>query len=677
MNMYDNFPKKLKELPQWVLWKYVPVEGQEKPTKILYSPSGIKASSINPETWGTFDTVTKIAEEKKKTFAGIGFVFTKGIVAIDLDNCFKTDGTLKPWAYAVVEQFPSYIEYSPSKKGLHVLLEGDIELEGRKKDWLEDGVKVGMECYTSARYFTVTGDTYNGFKDLARYPAEVIKTWHFNTFGSKEKIIPITPKIEITLPEDHVITEFMRKARNGPRFEMLFDEGDWKTWGFPSQSEADMSLVSSLMFFCRNDMVTVDRLFRQSKLMRPKWNRLDYREEMMHKVYHTKVMDWTRPDECDEPDDELVIRSLAGVKPTNVRWLWQSRLAKGKITLFQGDPGLGKSQITIYIASVISKGTEFTDDNHCEQGQVLFITAEDDAADTLKPRLMAQNANMDNIFELQWIKTMSGRTVLFNFEKYMDQLKKVTRTLKNLKLIVVDPISAFLGKVDGNASGEVRGLLNELKNLAEELDVAVILITHNNKNSGQKAISRSSGSHAFGAAARMVYAFGLRPLRDGEIQPNKPEFAMAPIKNNLTKDPDSLVYTIESDLVEGENNEDIPTSKIVWHGTTGSSAQEILDYRPDKKKRGTSDGDDSHWTGRGRPPEKFENCRCDLAQLLGDSTSIEGDAVDKIKDELSEYSKGVFKKSLESLGWKARYDGPKNVVVWEKIGTPDEQFDKF
>lgn len=388
-------------------------------------------------------------------------------------------------------------------------------------------------------------------------------------------------------------------------------------------------------------------------------------------------MDWTRPDECDEPEDELVIRSMAGVKPTNVRWLWQSRLAKGKITLFQGDPGLGKSQVTIYIASVISKGAEFYDDNSAEQGQVLFITAEDDAADTLKPRLMALDANMDNIFELQWIKTMSGKTVLFNFDKYMDQLKKVTRTLKDLKLIVVDPISAFLGSVDGNASGEVRGMLNELKNLAEELDVAVILITHNNKNSGQKAISRSSGSHAFGAAARMVYAFGTKPQREGEPEPEKPQFAMAPIKNNLTKDPDTLLYTIEGTVVFGDNDEEIVTSSIVWHGATDHTAQEILDYRPDKKKgsRDRESENNSNWTGKGRPPKKYEDCRCDISRLLGDVTLIEGDDVVKIKKELGEYSDGLIKKAAQSLGWEASYDGHK--IIWKKIGTAEEQFNNF
>ena len=665
MNIYENFPKKLKESPQWVMWKYIPVEGQEKPTKILFSPkSGKTASSINSETWSSFETCIKELDKKNGGYAGVGFVFTQNIVAIDLDNCFKNNGTLKDWAQAAITRFPSYIEKSPSKKGLHIILEGEIDLNGRKKDWIEDGEKVGIECYTKSRYFTVTGDVYNGFTELKSFPEDVIFEWYHSIFGSKEKLLIQVPESITDLPSDEKILEVMRRARNGSKFIALFDHGDWKSWGFPSQSEADMSLVGSLMFFCCNDRTTVERLFRQSKLVRKKWARQDYRDEMIKKCYHTSTMDWKKPEESDEPEDELVIRSLAGVKPTNVRWIWHSRLAKGKLTLFQGYPGQGKSQISIYIAAIISKGAEFVDDNSCEQGQVLFISAEDDASDTLKPRLMAQNANMDNIFELQWIKTTSGKTVLFNFDKYMDELKKAARTLKDLKLIVVDPISAFLGRVDGNASGEVRGLLHELKSVAEEHDCAVVLITHNNKTTGQAAISRSSGSHAFGAAARMVYAFGTNPLKEGETTPEKTEFAMAPIKNNLTKDPDTLLYTIESTIVDGENGEDIVTSYTKWCGTTDATAQEIVDYNPNKKSNKNS--------GRGRPTKIFDECVQLLKQLTGNREKVGVEDVKEVRKELMswDYTDQMINKARTAIGYKVICDGVN--VIWTKTQLLDD-----
>jgi len=367
-----------------------------------------------------------------------------------------------------------------------------------------------------------------------------------------------------------------------------------------------------------------------------------------------------------EPEDdegELVVRSLSGIKPTNIKWLWHSRLAKGKITLFQGDPGLGKSQVTIYLASVISKGVPFIDDSQCEQGKVLFITAEDDAADTLKPRLMAQDANMDNIFELQWVKVANGKTKLFNFDKYMEQLRATVKSMPDLKLIIVDPISAFLGKVDGNATGEVRGLLYELKCIAEDSNCSVVLVTHNNKNSGQKALSRASGSHAFGAAARMAYIFGNKPVPDTEDQPEEPEFAMAPLKNNLTKNPDTLLYVIESAKVVGESGEEIATSKISWRGTHESTGQEIVDYNPMAKVNKA-----------GAPKTSALDVERIIKEISRDKNTISPEEFARIKEIV--FDKGInektFKKTYKEMGFKSLSE---NNRWYLKRDTLDSDFD--
>lgn len=642
--MFNNFPQKLIDLPQWVVWKYEEND-KGKPTKILYNPEeGYKASSTNPKTWSTFKN--SLATYETQDYNGIGFVFNKDIVGIDLDKCINDDGTIKQWAKDILGLFDSYTEYSPSKKGLHIIIESNLDFKGHKKEWLNElKEKEGIECYMTSRYFTVTGNVFEGRSELKHIDETKLFEWYKNTFEKEEKLVVEIVPNTATLPNDDEIIGLMKKARNGQRFTMLFERGDFVNSGFPSQSEADMSLVNSLMFFCRNDIPTVDRIFRKSKLYRKKWDRQDYRNELFKKCYRLQIMDWSRPGECDEPEDELVIRSMAGVAPANVRWLWKSRLAKGKLTLFQGDPGQGKSQVTIYIASIISKGGTFVDDDECEEGEVLFITAEDDAADTLKPRLMAQDAKMENIYELQWIKTAQGKTKLFNFDKYMEDLKKVTKTLKRLKLIVVDPISAFLGKIDGNASSEVRGLLYELKGIAEEVDCSVILVTHNNKNGvGQKAVSRASGSHAFGAAARMVYAFGIKPLEEDEEPPKEQQFAMAPIKNNLTKDPDTLVYLIKSDYVFQEGDEDNPiaTSKIVWNGTTDFSAQQIVDYNPSKKRRKGSSG---------RPDDKYQECKKQIEYLTFGKKELSSNEVRELMGQLTEYVPAMIKKARLEIGY--------------------------
>ena len=659
--IYENFPEKLRELPQWVVWRYETNE-KDKPTKVLYSTKGYKASTTKSTTWSTFkECVTTFEVEE---YNGVGFVFTQGVIGIDLDKCINEDGSVKQWAKDILNIFDSYTEYSPSKTGLHIILESDIDFGGHKKEWLNEAKeKEGVECYMRSRYFTVTGNVFEDRKELKHIDESHLFDWYKNTFEPNEKmIVEITPRLNI-LPSDDDMLAFMRNARNGMRFIDLYDKGNYVGQGFPSQSEADMSLVNSLMFFCRNDTSTVDRLFKRSKLYRKKWDRPDYKTELLRKCYRLQMMDWSRPEECDEPEDELVIRSMAGVKPTNVKWLWRSRLAKGKLTLFQGDPGQGKSQVTIYIASVISKGDKFVDDFECEQGQVLFITAEDDAADTLKPRLMAQDANMDNIFELQWIKTAQGKTELFNFDKYMDDLKKATKSLKDLRLIVVDPISAFLGGKDGNSTGDVRGLLYELKTIAEEMDCAVILVTHNNKNTSQKAVSRASGSHAFGAAARMVYAFGLKPPEDGgsddgeahfgSSPPKECEFCMVPVKNNLTKDPDTLVYIIQSTYVFSDDDDEISTSKIVWHGTTNATAQEVVDYNPLKRSK----------TGPGRPDDTFQECKTEIEMLTWGKELVTAEDLKRIMGDLTKFSASMIRKARIAIGFTTLVTN-NNEVTW-------------
>ena len=634
---YDNFPQKLREQRQWVVWKMEKVEGKKKPTKILYSPTGYKASSTDPNTWSTFEKCLEVFNASGD-FSGIGYVFTKGIIGIDLDNCFDSTG-MKKWAKDIFDRFESYAEFSPSKKGIHLILESDIDFQGRKKN-LEDNSAI--ECYMRARYFTVTGDVYENRNKLNHIPEEEVFGWYKDTFETKEILIQQIPLANLVMPSDETIIDFMRTAKNGLKFIALYDYGNWEGQNFKSQSEADMSLVSSLMFFCCNDDSVVDRIFRSSKLYRKKWDRNDYRNELLKKCKHTQIMDWKNPTKCEEPDfeDELVVRSLKDVRPINVRWLWKSRLAKGKITLIQGYPGQGKSQITIYMAAIISKGGVFIDGDECEKGTTLFITAEDDASDTLVPRLMAQDTEMDNILELQWVKTADGKIKLFNFDKYMEQLRKTIATLDNLKLIVVDPISAFLGKVDGNASSEVRGLLYELKSVAESKDCAVILITHNNKNSGQQAISRASGSHAFGAAARMVYTCGVFPVEDEEEIVKNKKFAIAPIKNNLTKDPPTLVYTIEGAIVDGYENEIINTSKIVWGEESTITGQELVDYMPNKGKMG-------------RPADKYQECLDMLKSMIGDESTISSKKRKEIQKELRscDFKDAMIKKALDKLGF--------------------------
>lgn len=273
-----SFPESLRALPQWVLWKFEKTD-KGKITKIPYQTNGRKASSTRPTEWSTFKDCMSVLER----FDGVGFVFVDGVIGIDLDHCINEDGVLETWAREVLNQFPSYTERSPSGKGLHIILQSDVTIDGKKKGLLE--------CYSSGRFFTVTGDIFEGRDTLNDCD---ISTWYAETFGEKSVTAEIAQTVY--LPDDATILGVMFRSKGGERIRTLYEAGTWQSLGYGSQSEADLSLVGSLMFYCQNDKSTVDRLFRKSRLMRPKWDEKHgietYGAQTIKFAVRPEVMEW-------------------------------------------------------------------------------------------------------------------------------------------------------------------------------------------------------------------------------------------------------------------------------------------------------------------------------------------------------------------------------------------------
>lgn len=250
---FQNFPKELRELRQWVVWKFVVRDGKQ--TKVPFQPNGDHAKSDTPETWSSFDECVQAVNR----FDGVGFVFYKGIVGIDLDKCIKDDGTLDIWAREIVEQFPSYTELSPSKRGLHIIIKSDVGDIGRKTGHIE--------CYSHGRFFTVTGDIFEGRSELLDLD---VQEWYRDTFPEPKASLVF--ELSSYLPSDETIKRIMFKGERGKKTRALYENGDWQSYNIKSASEADMSLAGTLMFYCGNNIETADRLFRESALMREKWD---------------------------------------------------------------------------------------------------------------------------------------------------------------------------------------------------------------------------------------------------------------------------------------------------------------------------------------------------------------------------------------------------------------------
>jgi putative DNA primase/helicase len=263
---FDAVPAALRERRQWVLWRLEHKPGAKKPTKVPYHPGGGMASSVDHSTWRPFDDVR--AAYEAGGYAGVGYVFSPDdpFVGIDLDGCRNAEtGELAPWAQTALDRFSTYAEVSPSGTGIHIIMEGALPPGGRKRG--------PVECYDEGRYFTVTGRSPDGVPVRPIEERwEVLAAWHAEAFPPKAASARAATKEQQAAaePDDERLLERARKAKNGKKFRALFDDGDVSAYG--SHSEADLGLCVLLAYWTKCDAARVDRLFRRSSLLRPKWD---------------------------------------------------------------------------------------------------------------------------------------------------------------------------------------------------------------------------------------------------------------------------------------------------------------------------------------------------------------------------------------------------------------------
>jgi replicative DNA helicase len=260
-----------------------------------------------------------------------------------------------------------------------------------------------------------------------------------------------------------------------------------------------------------------------------------------------------------EPVVLPVYRRLSDVQARPIRWLWQGRMARGKVSMIAGHPGRGKSQITASMAAIITTGGQWpVDRTHCEQGSVVFLSAEDSAEDTIKPRLEAAGADTRQTYVLDAVRDIGEkgeqRERTFNLARDLPRLGAMLEKLSNVAMVVIDPITAYLGGTDSHKNADIRALLAPLSKLAEQYEVAVVCVSHLNKGGGSSdALLRVTGSLAFVAASRAAFIVANDP-------DNSARRLFLPAKNNLGNDQTGLAFTIESHTV----GDGIETSRVAW-----------------------------------------------------------------------------------------------------------------
>jgi putative DNA primase/helicase len=223
---------------------------------------------------------------------------------------------------------------------------------------------------------------------------------------------------------------------------------------------------------------------------------------------------------------------LEEVKPESVSWLWQDRIPEGKLTLFVGDPGVGKSFLMASFIKHVTTGEGRPDypRGTVKKGSVILLNAEDGLADTIVQRLHWAGADRSKVTFIEATIEKNGEERLFRLDKDVPKLEKSIKAKKDVRLIVIDPLSAYMGNIDTHRTSDTRGVLTPLARLAERYKVAIVVVLHLNKKTDVQAIYRVSGSIAFTAAARVIWYVA----EDGE---NEEQRLLSVLKNNISPKP--------------------------------------------------------------------------------------------------------------------------------------------
>ncbi|HSW01838.1 MAG TPA: AAA family ATPase [Sedimentisphaerales bacterium] len=239
-----------------------------------------------------------------------------------------------------------------------------------------------------------------------------------------------------------------------------------------------------------------------------------------------------------------VVLCLDDIRENPVHWLWPGRVGLGRITLLVGRPGEGKSFLTTDMAARVTQGLAWPDGSPCPAGSVLLISAENDPADTIRPRLRAHGADLRRVHLLSVVRRTDsdGRPYdsLFSLADLEDLERAATRC-PDCRLIVIDPIGSFLGgEIDAHRENEVRSVLTPVGALAERCGVAILLVAHRRKSPGPNADDMALGSRAFTAVSRSV----LHLMRDSQDRSRRLLLAG---KNNNAPEAKGLAFAIRSE----------------------------------------------------------------------------------------------------------------------------------
>ena len=567
-NLWANIPEELKERPQWV------VSGASKAPLYLKNEKVIGAKSTDPATWMSFNDACKLAcdnqdlitthvdkhgIEVKQQGYSIGYMLSAAdpFTCIDLDvkdasNCTDASKWTTPDQYerfdSIIKTFNSYTEYSRSGKGFHIWVKGNIG-EGRRRE--------GVEVYSQERFIVCTGNTFKSEPINER--SELL-----NNMVTQLSPLKLTSDIELVekeeVEDDKVIVEKLMRQSNAEKFNNLCN-GNWKDYNFPSQSEADLALMSMFCFYSESNE-QCRRLFRMSKLGKREKAIKDnkYLNSTLELIRTRQEKEKKDTDafiqQFNKPKLPFFLTSADLKKLSPPTWLIKNIIPETGFGIIYGKSGTYKSFLTIDLLAHIANGRAWFG-NNTKQKPVIYIPLEG-------------KSGISKRIEAWKIHNHSNDQIISIFEninfKDKNNIEYLIEKIKDARLdggvICIDTLAQAGGDMDENSSKDMGNMIKTFQYIQQELGGIVLVVHHTGKDDskGMRGHSSLYASLDFAlectAHGNLSAQFKIAKSKDSESDKGY-TFKMSVI--NLGYDEDGELIT--SLAVNPEPIIDIPTSK--------------------------------------------------------------------------------------------------------------------
>lgn len=526
-------PNELKQKAQWVVYRLEERDGRV--TKVPYSVSGKRASTTDATTWATFAQAAAVKED----YSGVGFVFAGDYVGIDLDKCRNPQtGDVQQWASDAVKELDSYTELSQSGTGFHIIVRGALPAGGNRRGQ--------VEMYAKARYFVMTD------KHVADTPNEIAER-DLTAFHTRY-IVDAPTDVDLSLEE----------------YKQALD------------------IVQRIGF----DLATVEAEFRRTVQHRDKHdkNRTYVARTCEKAIAEIKSRNVQPAKQANNIINgrQLVVTNLSDYPIEPIIWLWKNKIPKGSLALFSGPAGVGKTLVLLDVIARYTTGKDWPDGsvNAVEKGEVLLLNAEDHVKQSLHPRLIAAGFSHGSVHILDGTvlaKDAKKKKRSIALDNDLELIESFLKENPQVGLIVIDPISNYIGEKNMNNSQAVRSVLTPVGDLAEKLGVTVLCNSHFNKSKrgDTTALAKIGGASALHEIPRAVWEFG----RDEE---DKKLFHFVCAKGNETGSKKGLSYRIGGKTVQHKNVTCEDIGFICWGDEEELDADEVFSDIP-----GGDEGSDS------------------------------------------------------------------------------------